>query len=334
MQAPANDNTRLRVLVVDDDPDIALVVRTTLASEYDVVVAPSGVAALERIHEYEPDVIVMDVMMPVLDGFDTSRAIRKDARYANVPILFLTARTDNDAVREAMLAGGDFFLPKPFETSQLLSRVRELVEKHRVQPQPKRFSLQELTATGSSLAPQMRSEQSPEAVTPMAEPNVTKTAPSRSLMEQLRGTAAPRRVRVLAVDDDLDTVNYVKSILRDDYEIITATDPELAIEKIFAYQPDILLLDIMMPKLTGFQVAQLIRTNRRLRAVRIVYVSSRSDFQAIQKAFNLGACEYIEKPFTPEQLRRKLLEITKQPDFVCSKKRLDYAEVLRRESDF
>ena len=168
----------------------------------------------------------------------------------------------------------------------------------------------------------------------MAEPNVTKTAPPRSLVEQLRGTAAPRRVRVLAVDDDLDTVNYVKSILRDDYEIITATDPELAIEKIFAYQPDILLLDIMMPKLTGFQVAQLIRTNRRLRAVRIVYVSSRSDFQAIQKAFKLGACEYIEKPFTPEQLRRKLLEITKQPDFVCSKKRLDYAEVLRRESDF
>ena len=138
---------------------------------------------------------------------------------------------------------------------------------------------------------------------------------------------------IMIVDDDVDVVNYVKSILREDYEAIGLCDSEQAPEKIMAYQPDILLLDIVMPKLNGFHLSHLIRLNKRLRGSKIIFVSSRTDHEAVAKAFSLGASDFLEKPFTPEQLRRKILGVTRQPDFVLAKKRLSYMEILRREGD-
>lgn len=321
---------RIRILVVDDDPDVRVIVSHALREEFEVVTCSSGVEALERIDRYEPDFVIMDVMMPVLTGIDTVRAIKKDARFAHLPVIFLTARSDNEAVREAMGVGGDFYLQKPFNPSHLLSVVKQMVQQHRIEPHPKRFSQEELSSPGraekqAAIAGEGSSE------TPSAKDGEDRTenpSPNRPFTP-----ATSRRVRIMIIDDDVDVVNYVKSILREDYEIIGVSDSELAPEKIIAYQPDILLLDIMMPKLNGFHLSHLLRINRHLRGSKIIFVSSRADHEAVAKAFTLGASDYLEKPFTPEQLRRKILAVTQQPDFVAPKKRLNYMEILRREGE-
>jgi DNA-binding response OmpR family regulator len=311
-------------MIVEDEPDIAIILSEILSAYYEVVVATNGLEALERIGRYEPDITVMDLMMPVLDGFDTTRAIKKDARYAHMPVLFLTARKDNQSVREAMLAGGDVYLEKPFNPPELMERIQELVAKNRVMPRRKQYTIEEVKAHFEALA------NAPPPAAPMK--SMSSLRPPRPLTEQLVAKAAEPRVRILAVDDDADVLNFTKTILAEDYEIITTPDSESAPDKIIAYQPDVLLLDIQMPKLNGFHLSHLIRLNRRLRGARIIFVSSRSDRASLETAFTLGASEYLEKPFTPEQLKRKLRDVTTGPDFQRAKKRIDYREILRRES--
>lgn len=312
-------------MIVEDEPDIALILSEILSTHYEVTVATNGLEALERLGRYEPDLTVMDLMMPVLDGFDTTRAIKKDARYAHMPVLFLTARKDNQSVREALLSGGDMYLEKPFNPPELLERIQELVSKNRVMPRNKQYTVDEVNAYFEAQANALPPP-------PVHHKSKMETRPPRPLTEQLAAHAAEPRVRILAVDDDGDVLNFTRTILGEEYEIIISADSETAPDKIIAYQPDILLLDIQMPKLNGFHLSHLIRLNRRLRGAKIIFVSSRSDRGSLETAFNLGASEYLEKPFTPEQLKRKLRDVTTKPDFQRGKKRIDYREILRRES--
>lgn len=337
-------------MVVDDEPDLASVIAQVLAPEFEVVVAPNGLEALERIDRYEPDVIVMDVMMPVLDGFDTTRAIKKNARFANVPIIFLTARSDNDSLREGMLTGGEIYIQKPFEAAELLARIQELITKNKVTPRMKQFSIkmflpeESVTLTPTSLP----GPAAPKPATPASRPTPGElrslapfpspvpafppiSPPPISTAEQYAHASGEPRLRILSIDDDLDTVNYIRSCLQRDYEVIGLTESEQAPDKIIAYQPDIILLDIHMPKLNGFHLSHLIRLNKGLKGAKVIFVSSRTDREAVEEAFRLGASDFLEKPFTPERLRRKIMDVVRKPDFQKTKKRVTYAEILRRE---
>lgn len=354
---------KIRVMIVDDEVDLAAVLAQLLSDRFEVVLAANGLEALERIDRYEPEVIVMDVMMPVLDGFDTTRAIKKNAKFANVPVLFLTARTDNRSVREGLLSGGEIYLQKPFVPDIFMSRIDELISRNHVQPRAHSYTVDEIEAfyrgEPDTTASQQRAEPAqdvhsgPVPVTIALHPTVStqqQTAPLTSgsassrnttgssvggmrLTDKLAEATAEPRLRVLIVDDEADIVKYIKSVLAQNFEVIGTTDSESAPDKILSYQPDILLLDINMPRLNGFHLSQLIRLNKRLRGSKVIFVSSRSDRESVEQAFKVGASDFLEKPFTPEQLRRKISEVTRKPDFARIKKRITYSEILRREGE-
>jgi two-component system response regulator MprA len=116
------------VLVVDDDERIAAAVRRALAYEgYEVTTAHDGLAALEAARESMPDLIVLDVMMPGLDGIEVVRRIR--AAGDDVAVLMLTARTSVPDRVEGLDAGADDYLVKPFAYEELLARVRSLLRR-------------------------------------------------------------------------------------------------------------------------------------------------------------------------------------------------------------
>ncbi|MEV4350772.1 response regulator transcription factor [Actinoplanes sp. NPDC049596] len=117
-----------RVLVVDDEPNISALLSATLRLvEFEVRVADSGHKALVAMEEFEPDLVVLDVMLPDLDGFDVARRLR--ATGSRVPVLFLTAR---DAVEDrisGLSAGADDYVTKPFSLEEVVLRIRAILRR-------------------------------------------------------------------------------------------------------------------------------------------------------------------------------------------------------------
>lgn len=117
-----------RILVVEDDPTIARFVELELEhAGYEVRKSGDGVSALAEVADFQPDVIVLDIMLPGMDGLEVARTLR--TRGHLMPILMLTARSETQDVVTGFEAGADDYLRKPFEIPELLSRVRALLKR-------------------------------------------------------------------------------------------------------------------------------------------------------------------------------------------------------------
>ncbi len=113
------------ILVVDDDPDIARFVEVNLRSAgYDVAVAGDGEEALERAADLRPDLVLLDVMMPRLDGFEVAQRLRKNPQTANTSIIMLTAKALSSDKVTGLQSGADDYIIKPFDPIELLARVK------------------------------------------------------------------------------------------------------------------------------------------------------------------------------------------------------------------
>jgi DNA-binding response OmpR family regulator len=120
-------NTRLRILVVDDDADIRLLVRSLLErAGYDVQEAEDGKAALRTFYESPPALVILDVSMPELDGYQTLERLRD---LSDVPVLMLTARSQELEKVRGLSAGADDYVAKPFGRQELLARVQALLRR-------------------------------------------------------------------------------------------------------------------------------------------------------------------------------------------------------------
>ena len=118
--------TRTRVLIVDDDPDILLFLRIDLEAEgFETSLAAEGETALRRIEEDRPDVVILDVMMPVLDGWATLEAIMAGSRPPRVVIL--TAKSSQQDRDRAARLGADRYVTKPFAPREVVEAIREVI---------------------------------------------------------------------------------------------------------------------------------------------------------------------------------------------------------------
>lgn len=112
------------VLIVDDTPDnLALLSDALDAAGYRVLVALDGASALERAQRSQPDVILLDAMMPGMDGFETCRRLKASGETADIPVLFMTALTESEHVVEGFAAGGIDYVTKPIKPDEVLARV-------------------------------------------------------------------------------------------------------------------------------------------------------------------------------------------------------------------
>jgi len=116
-----------RILIIDDDPDVAKLLTAILKPQgFDVHRASDGQEGLKMAYELHPDLIILDVMMPVLDGWEVCRRLRE---MSNVPILMLTARTLEADILRGFAAGADDFVEKPFRPAELEARLRALLRR-------------------------------------------------------------------------------------------------------------------------------------------------------------------------------------------------------------
>lgn len=121
----------VKVLITDDNKDVRYTIKDALSSidnSYEFVEAESGEAALKKLGEGKPDVILMDIMMPGMDGTEAAIKIKEDSTSKDVPIIFLTAKTDKLSKEMGSIVGNDF-IEKPFDPQDLDKHIKQAVKK-------------------------------------------------------------------------------------------------------------------------------------------------------------------------------------------------------------
>ena len=118
-----------KILIVDDDLKIQMLVKIILEKNgYEVKCVSSGIEAFQVLPSYEPDLIMLDVMMPVMDGYEVCRKIKSDDKTKTIPVIMLTALGMGEDFEKALENGADWYIVKPFNSRQLLSRVSMLLK--------------------------------------------------------------------------------------------------------------------------------------------------------------------------------------------------------------
>lgn len=118
-----------RILLVDDETDLVEMVKFRLeANGYEVMTAGDGQAALETARKEKPDLIILDVMLPKMDGYKVCGLLKKDTRYANIPIMMFSAKATESDIRQGSEVQADAYFTKPFEPKVLLEKIKELVK--------------------------------------------------------------------------------------------------------------------------------------------------------------------------------------------------------------
>jgi DNA-binding response OmpR family regulator len=114
-----------KILVIDDEPEITEIIKSFLSGAgYEVLIENSSVMGVEKAKLFKPDLIILDIMMPVMDGYEVCANIKKSMDLASIPILFLTGRDAHEDGGRSFKSGGDMFIKKPFSCERLLQMVK------------------------------------------------------------------------------------------------------------------------------------------------------------------------------------------------------------------
>jgi CheY-like chemotaxis protein len=298
-----------KILIVDDEPTTVRVFRKYLSdAEYGNILSTSDAAqALETIRRESPDVILLDIVMPGMSGLDILAAVRGDSAREHTPVIILTASTDSDAKLRALELGATDFLQKPVDPTELIPRVRNAIHIKAFYD----YYMEYVAASGCSAA-----DQSPTAAG--AEPGArgdderclaeVMDRPSMKLKwPVLRQTCFPEvraRAKVLVVDDEPINIKLIRKCLTTEgYEKIVSTSQATeAISLVQREMPDIILLDIMMPGLSGLEILRRLRAEEALAGIPVVILTASTDAATKQQAFDLGATEFLTKPIEPVEL--------------------------------
>ncbi|MCX5700523.1 MAG: response regulator [Candidatus Omnitrophica bacterium] len=117
-----------KVLIVDDSPTVVEIMKASLGPEgYGIIVAADGQEGLEKARKEKPDLIILDLMLPKLDGYKVCRMLKFDEKYKYIPIIMLTGRGQESDKKLGGEVGADAYITKPFEPAALLAKIKELI---------------------------------------------------------------------------------------------------------------------------------------------------------------------------------------------------------------
>ncbi len=267
----------LTFLVVDDFEAMRRVTTNQLRQlgAEKILTAVDGKAAMRILKSQRVDLVLSDWNMPVMSGLELLKAIRADAHLHALPFIMITAEAERPRIEEAIACGVTSMILKPYSPAQLMARVEKaLVWKPRAFQPP----------AAASAAPASKSV--------AASPDMAKE---------------PVRPTILVVDDTPDNLTLLSALLKDDYRVRLAQSGVKALEICTSDDPpDLVLLDIMMPEMDGFEVAKKMREHPTSESIPIIFVTAMTSADARLKGLDLGAVDFITKPVDPETLKPRV----------------------------
>jgi len=270
-----------KILIIEDEESLVELLVTKLEKEgYEVESAYNGEEGYAKIEKFSPDLILLDIVMPKMDGYEVLEKIKENNIESPV-IVISNSGQPVEIEKTRKLGAVDHLIKTEFNPDDVLTMV--------------------LKYFGDSKKEKKEEEKKEEA--PIA----------GELEKHENEDVKKLGIRVLLVEDD----NFLreictKKLIKDGYTVYTAIDGEQAIANVEKIEPDIVLLDIILPALDGFQILEFIRKSKKasLKDVPVVMLSNLGQEDDIKKAMEMGANDYLVKAhFTTEEIAKKIQEL-------------------------
>jgi len=281
-----------RILIVDDEPVNIKVLEAKLPSrEYEVIKAYSGMEALKKVSEIPPDVILLDIMMPEMDGYEVTRRLKRDPGTRHIPIIVVTALTDTKDKLTALEAGAEEFISKPVNSTELIARINSMLRLKRYREQ---------------LDIRSHSEESFSCHLSQEEPD--KLSSDLPL--------------VLLVEDNESDSKLIRSYLHGQpYRVVVVENGEEAIIRAKREKVDLILLDILLPGMDGFEVCRSLKEMEQTKNVQVIIITGLSDLEDKIRGIELGSDDFLVKPVNGREITGRiniLLKKKKHMDTLCA----------------
>lgn len=266
-----------RVLVVDDILPNVKLLEAKLASEYyDVLTATNGMDALEKVKTQSPDIVLLDVMMPGMDGFEVCRRIKADPQTAHIPVVMVTALTDSSDRIKGLEAGADDFLSKPLNDTALMARVRSLV---RLKMTIDEWRIRENTANQLGVSDR----------------------------EALAINEPVEQARILVVEDQSFESRKFLEALRTDDDIVIVVDSGVdAMGQVMDGDFDLVAVSLNLQNEDGLRLCSHLRSSERTRQIPILMIAGEEDMPRIAHGLEIGAHDYILRPVDRNELLARI----------------------------
>ncbi len=263
----ARPRTRKQILIIDDDPIVTRELSVLLKEEdYQLCFAFNGLEGLKHIKDEVPDLVLLDLKMPDMDGFSLVKEMQKEERTRDIPVVILSAM---DLSRE--------------EKDRLTGNVRQVILKGQID---KAMFLEAVNRA-------LYGEKLPKGT----------RAKAQVAGEESQIDVPPGPARILIVEDNKDNLFLLKQALRHtDYELYTAENGAEALEIARKVRPDLILMDMLMPVMDGYEATRKIRGIKELAGVPIIALTARAMRGDREKTLAAGCNDYISKPINPVEL--------------------------------
>ncbi|RCS21982.1 PleD family two-component system response regulator [Phyllobacterium salinisoli] len=261
-----------RILVVDDLPaNVKLLESRLLAEYYDVVSALSGREALEICQSSNVDIVLLDVMMPGMDGFEVCRRLKADPKTTNIPVVMVTALDRPEDRVRGLEAGADDFLTKPVNDLQLISRVKSLA---RLKNLSDELFLRAATAREADI----------EAL----------------LMSRTEDVKV--RAKLLIVDENPETGTRLQGLLSQDNQVDIVTDPSAALIGVVEGDYDCVIVATGFANYDPLRLCSQMRAIERTRLLPIILIAEHGETSLVARGLDLGVNDYLMRPLDRNEL--------------------------------
>ena len=286
-QSQNKTGSRPRILIVDDQPvNIKLLAAQIPADKYEIIKARNGIEALEKTEKALPDLILLDILMQEMNGYEVTRRLKNDPKTAHIPIILITALDDSDNRVKGLEAGAEEFLSKPVNSVELIARIKSMLRLKQYQEQL--------------------------AIRAQSDEHFT----VRGNREERRAGGEDLSV-VLLVEDNENDARLIQGYLRGEpYKIKLAGNGEDALSIASQERIDLILLDILLPGINGFEVCNRLKEKGETKDIQIVLITSLNDLESRIRGVELGADDFLVKPIDSRELRTRINVLLKKKAYL------------------
>jgi len=261
-----------RVLVVDDIPTNVKLLEAKLVAEYfDVIPAYNGAEALEAVETQNPDIVLLDVMMPGMNGYDVCKTLKSNKKTRHLPVVMVTALDQQSEKVRGLAAGADDFLTKPVDDLALIARVKSLVRLKTMNDE-----LRMRNATGREIG--------------------LIGGEDEAILDDTTGAS------ILVIEDKTFYANKIQQTLDSDYHVCIEPDPDEAMIRTRSEDFDMVIVSLSLDKFDGLRVCSQLRAFEETRQLPLLVLVDEDEKDRLARGLELGVNDYLLRPVDRNEL--------------------------------